>query len=166
MHVLSNSQKGISSQLFVQMLLEALTMPTNRPVLQQWMDFTLTSLPHFSQCFNTVLVPLLHCICQQLRLWKSLIQRNYAIEQLASFGMESNDAFAADWDIICLLTGLEQITMFCLQDYIAVEPAFSISSQTASVDVGIFDQDGLGTELAFIDNKVCFHSLSSYRLFE
>ncbi|CAG8507748.1 1615_t:CDS:10 [Paraglomus brasilianum] len=132
----SKEKMTVSSPLFVKVIILALSRPSNRPLLQQWMDFILTSLPCFKGLFNTVLVPVMQCICEQLTRWNTDMNETYASAFVSlskktvknSNGNASEDASeqltsshvtlsqTSDWDCVCLLNGLERIVMFCLTD--------------------------------------------------
>lgn len=57
-----------TANLYVKCVIDAFHTPTNRPVLLQWMDFVLVTLPHVRQGFRQVIVPVLICICEQINL--------------------------------------------------------------------------------------------------
>ncbi|KAI8329724.1 Dopey, N-terminal-domain-containing protein [Chlamydoabsidia padenii] len=57
-----------TANLYVKCVIDAFHTPNNRPILLQWMDFVLVTLPHVRQGFRQVIVPVLICICEQINL--------------------------------------------------------------------------------------------------
>ncbi|RIA92963.1 Dopey, N-terminal-domain-containing protein [Glomus cerebriforme] len=111
-----------SSRFLVKVLLDALSIQYNRPLLQQWMYFIVTSLPYFRHSFNSILIPLIQCICEQLSRWKTEMYNHYAFmadndqSNGTKYNKKSGDLTVSEWDIITLLNGFEKIVMFCLKD--------------------------------------------------
>ncbi|RIB04667.1 Dopey, N-terminal-domain-containing protein [Gigaspora rosea] len=101
----------------------ALSKLSNRPLLQEWMDLIETSIPYFRQSFNSVLMPLIQCICEQLRHWKTETQHRYALilnksEFISPNSSQTIDDHAmSDWDIITLFNGFEEIVKDCLNKH-------------------------------------------------
>ncbi|CAG8433328.1 13062_t:CDS:10 [Ambispora gerdemannii] len=114
-----------SSPLFIKVLLQALSTPSNRPLLQQWMDFIINTFLYFRQSFNTILLPLLGCICEQLQLWKSEMQKQHeilladCIDNKNTASIDMNEFTASDWNVNTLFSGLEKTLVFCLLDSIS-----------------------------------------------
>ncbi|KAG8842667.1 hypothetical protein FRC20_004310, partial [Serendipita sp. 405] len=54
--------------LLGQTLIDGISETTNRPILQHWLDFILTTVPQFSQSLQHLSYPLSECICRQLNL--------------------------------------------------------------------------------------------------
>ncbi|CAG8446762.1 2882_t:CDS:10 [Ambispora leptoticha] len=146
------STATISSPLYIKVLLQALSVPSNRPLLQQWMDFIINTFPYFRQSFNTILLPLLQCICEQLRLWKSEIQKQHEIvfadctDNKNASSIDTNEFTASDWNVNTLFSGLEKTLVFCLLDGISNglvdESDISVNEPTASagtVSTFVFD---------------------------
>ncbi|RHZ59323.1 hypothetical protein Glove_364g9 [Diversispora epigaea] len=119
----NNDEKNVNSGHYrtvflVKVLTQALSKSSNRPLIQEWMDLIIDSLTYFRSSFNTVLVPLIQCICEQLRQWKLETQFHYA---LIDNNHESNisksrigEPAMFDWDIIIFLNGFEKIVKDCL----------------------------------------------------
>ena len=55
-----------STDLFVKCVTDALTLTSNRSMLQHWMDFVLATLPYVKNGFRFILVPILMCVCNQI----------------------------------------------------------------------------------------------------
>ncbi|CAG8462540.1 15995_t:CDS:10, partial [Acaulospora colombiana] len=109
---------GEATILMVKVLTEAISRPSNRPLLQKWMDLIEISLPYFRPSFNTVLAPLIQCICEQLNQWKS--EANYHYILVANNNeskSNANDPAMSDWDIITLLNGFEEVVKDCLNKH-------------------------------------------------
>lgn len=108
-----NSSKGVSytlNPLLLQTLLDGLSVSSNRPVLQHWLDFVLMTVPQFQDILQGVVNPLTDCLCRQLRAAMNEIL-------LASTkGHSAGDviAFTTDADLIMLLTALERLVSLSL----------------------------------------------------
>ncbi|CAG8542048.1 7991_t:CDS:10 [Funneliformis mosseae] len=111
-----------SSRSLIKVLLDALSINSNRPLLQQWMDFILASLPYFRHSFNSILVPLIQRLCEQLSRWKTEMHNHYVFmadddtSDSLKYSKKSGDLSMSERDIITLLGGFEKIVMFCLKD--------------------------------------------------
>lgn len=134
-----------TSGLFVKCVIDALTQPSNRPLLQHWMDFVLASLPHLRGGFRQMVVPILMCLCEQTALcqtavmllmhgeaissWSSTYHRRQISEDvLMQKGNEKADmrgpyvqdnnavAGGPEQDVLVFLNGLEKVLMFCMTD--------------------------------------------------
>ncbi|ORZ17804.1 Dopey, N-terminal-domain-containing protein [Absidia repens] len=57
-----------TANLYVKCVTDAFHTSSNRPILSQWMDFVLVTLPHVRQGFRQVIVPILICLCEQVNL--------------------------------------------------------------------------------------------------
>lgn len=97
--------------LLIQTLVDGISMPTNRPVLQHWLDFILMAIPQFQPTLQAVVTPLNDCLCRQLQT---------TLEDILSASSESNDydgdlsATASDAGFIMLLNGLERLVLLSL----------------------------------------------------
>lgn len=105
-----------SSSLFIQCVTDAFSTLSNRPVLQHWMDFWLTSLPNLRGCFRDIILPLLICICDQTTACRNqfdqLAHSHLSSNATPSFGnIELPDSY-----ILMFLNGIEKMVMFCLLD--------------------------------------------------
>ncbi|CAJ0766663.1 11468_t:CDS:2, partial [Entrophospora sp. SA101] len=75
----SSTSNSIPYIIQLSVLLNAISKLSNRPLLQEWMDFIQMSLPYFRQSFNIILVPLIRSLCEQLSKWKTDTQNHYTI---------------------------------------------------------------------------------------
>lgn len=103
------------SNLLIRSVTNAFAMSSNRPILQHWMDFWLTSLPNLRGCFRDIILPLLSCICDQTTAcrhqFEQLLNSN---DQLHLTGGGSIDL--PDSHMLMFLNGIEKMIMFCLLD--------------------------------------------------
>ncbi|KAJ3289691.1 hypothetical protein HK104_007293 [Borealophlyctis nickersoniae] len=108
-----------SSPLFVRTTLEALSMRTNRPILQHWIDFILSSLPHLRASFNRVIVPIMRCLCDELTKYRAQMSRYiraFPTSTPVNGSRIVHDEAQTDLEAVTLLHGLEQMISFCLAD--------------------------------------------------
>lgn len=141
-----------SSRSLIKVLRDALSIHYNRPLLQQWMHFIVTSLPYFRYSFNSILVPLIQCICEQLNRWKTEMYNHYS--------KRSGDLTMSEWDIITLLNGFEKVVMFCLKDGGLANAGDSSSTSSKACEsslglgFGLFSTDTSHTEQTSSEQKV------------
>ncbi|KAJ3012642.1 hypothetical protein HKX48_006177 [Thoreauomyces humboldtii] len=108
-----------SSPAFGRAVLNSLTTIGNRPVLQHWMDFILSSLPLLRNSFRRVLLPIIKTICAQLTDYHTSITNHVQDATFAGPACVPKDFYRpapADQDVMVLLYGLETIISFCLGD--------------------------------------------------
>ncbi|KAF9115351.1 hypothetical protein BGX27_008120 [Mortierella sp. AM989] len=101
-----------SSPLFVKTVFDALSVPTNRPILQHWMDFLMLALPFLTNYFRKVLLPVIQCLCDQILRSRACLLEAYT-------NQERNLARApnlTDQDLTIFLTGLERLLTFSLAE--------------------------------------------------
>ena len=56
-----------ANPLLVQTLIDGISAPSNRPILQHWLDFILMTVPQFHDIFQSAVPSLNDCICRQLK---------------------------------------------------------------------------------------------------
>jgi hypothetical protein len=97
--------------LLIHTLVDGITSPSNRAVLQHWLDFILMAIPQFQPTLQVVVVPLNDCLCRQLR--SSLTD---LLQASTSNDDETGDVslHTTDADFIMLLNGLERLTLLSL----------------------------------------------------
>ncbi|CAB4494243.1 hypothetical protein RhiirA1_417017 [Rhizophagus irregularis] len=140
-----------SSRSLIKVLRDALSIHSNRPLMQQWMHFIVTSLPYFRYSFNSILVPLIQCICEQLSRWKTEMYNHY--------NKRSGDLTMSEWDIITLLNGFEKVVMFCLKDGGLANARDSSSTSSKAYEssiglgFGLFSSDTSHTEQTSSEQK-------------
>lgn len=108
-----------SSELFVKCCIDALSLSSNRTMLQHWMDFILATLPYIRHGFRSMIVPLLMCICHQINL------RCDTIEIMIHEKPHSSSCASAEREVLVLLVGLEKMLMFCLTERIINDDWFT-----------------------------------------
>lgn len=99
-----------STDLFVKCVTDALTLSSNRSMLQHWMDFVLATLPYVKNGFRFILVPILMCVCNQIS-W-----RCDTIDIMIHENPVNASSSNADKELLVLLMGLEKMVMFCLTE--------------------------------------------------
>lgn len=114
-HTSSSANEAIllmqsTSDLFVKCVLDALTLSSNHAMLQHWLDFVLASMPYIKHGFRHFLVPILICICHQIKL------RCDTIEIMIHEKPHAASCASAEKEIVVLLLGLEKMLMFCLNE--------------------------------------------------
>ncbi|KAI0375501.1 hypothetical protein BV20DRAFT_986250 [Pilatotrama ljubarskyi] len=96
--------------LLVQTLVDGISTPSNRSLLQHWLDFIMMTVPLFKESLKAVVVPLSDCVCRQLRL---------ALAEILDASVEAirNDdivSYTTDSDFLMLLTALERLTLLSM----------------------------------------------------
>jgi hypothetical protein len=92
----------------IEVLVEALSLESNRAALPYFMDFILSTLPHLRIVFHVILPPLIDCVLDQLRLAGTRLHRAITQEATQSTPTSSGET-ALDTDTTLLLNGLEKI---------------------------------------------------------
>ncbi|KAJ6523556.1 Dopey, N-terminal-domain-containing protein [Mycena capillaripes] len=107
--------------LLIQTLVEGIATPTNRPILQHWLDFVLMAVPQFQPTLQAVVTPLNECLCRQL-----LASLGDVLNVTFKDGLFTDDltSSATDAELIMLLGGLERLVLLSL-----AYPAESASSE-------------------------------------
>jgi hypothetical protein len=96
---------GPCHPLFVKVLLEGMSCMSNRPVLPYYMDFILSSLPFLRKSFRTVLVPIIHCTCDQLLEFAKRLEQSYGKDV-----KERNRPI--DMEGLLMIAGLEKMVLY------------------------------------------------------
>ncbi|KAG0232967.1 hypothetical protein BGW42_007780 [Actinomortierella wolfii] len=102
-----------SSPLFVKTIFDALSVSTNRPILQHWMDFLMLALPFMGNYYRKVLQPIIQCLCDQILRCRVSLLEAYADRISTKGGRAPN---LTDQDLMIFLTGLERMLTFSLTD--------------------------------------------------
>lgn len=146
-----------SSPLFVKTVFDALSVPSNRPILQHWMDFLMLALPFLTNYFRRVLLPVIQCLCDQILRSRAFLLEAYADKAPNVTGNPN----LTDQDLMIFLTGLERMLTFSLSEARLGEEVDSVHKQEWSD--GLRGTHGLvanvlGTEVhpsdSFQENKV------------
>ncbi|KAI9289079.1 Dopey, N-terminal-domain-containing protein [Umbelopsis sp. AD052] len=106
-----------TSGLFIRCVTDAFSTLSNRPVLQHWMDFWLTSLPNLRGYFRDIILPLLISICDQTTICRNQFETLIRQRLATSAGPAELDTIELpDSYILIFLNGIEKMMMFCLMD--------------------------------------------------
>jgi len=97
--------------LLVQTLIDGVTVPTNRPVMQHWLDFILGAVPQFQPALQPAIVPLNDCICRQLTSILGEIVNVTRYNQEYGPDLLAN---STELDLIMLMNGLERLVLLGL----------------------------------------------------
>ncbi|CAO3632308.1 unnamed protein product [Cunninghamella echinulata] len=63
-----------TANLYVKCVIDAFHTPSNRPVLQHWIDFVLVTLPYVKHGFRQIIVPILVCLSEQVNLCNATVR--------------------------------------------------------------------------------------------
>lgn len=96
--------------LLTQTLIDGLSISSNRPILQHWLDFILMTIPQFHDMLQPTIIPLNDRICRQLR--DALTE----VKQASSGGSRAADVaiYTTDADFIMLLNAMERLVLLSL----------------------------------------------------
>ncbi|KAG0088885.1 hypothetical protein BGZ92_005611, partial [Podila epicladia] len=114
-----------SSPLFVKTVFDALSVPSNRPILQHWMDFLMLALPFLTNYFRRVLLPVIQCLCDQILRSRAFLLEAYADKARDVTGNPN----LTDQDLMIFLTGLERMLTFSLSEARLGEEVDSVHKQ-------------------------------------
>jgi hypothetical protein len=94
--------------LLAQTLIDGISELSNRPILQHWLDFILTTVPQFSHSLQHLSYPLSECICRQLNSSLDLMEEVL----LKGFSVRLDSApIMTDSEFVMLLHGLERLVL-------------------------------------------------------
>jgi hypothetical protein len=123
--------------LLVQAMVDGISVDTNRPILQHWLDFILMAIPQFQPTFQGTVAPLADCICRQLQI---LLDEVHAISSTNAENHEDEISSVADTDFLMLLNALERLVLLSLA-YPVEESVYEEDSNTiqekSSENVGL-----------------------------
>ncbi|KAI0067974.1 hypothetical protein BV25DRAFT_1896308 [Artomyces pyxidatus] len=104
------SQSFHVNPLLVQTLIDGIAVPSNRAVLQHWLDFILMTVPQFQNTLHAVVSPLSDCIGRYLRISLADVRRVLDDSQSG----EDAKSTTTDADFIMLLNALERMVLLSL----------------------------------------------------
>ncbi|KAI0830814.1 Dopey, N-terminal-domain-containing protein [Trametes gibbosa] len=127
--------------LLVQTLVDGISTPSNRSLLQHWLDFIMMTVPQFKETLKAVVTPLSDCICRQLRLALG------EILDASAEGPRSDDivSYTTDADFLMLLTTLERLTLLSMARVAGEQP----QEEEQSTDKTVPESSGL---LGYVSN--------------
>ena len=105
------SHRYVMNPLLIQTLIDGLSVRSNRPVLQHWLDFVLMAVPQFQPALHAVVGPLNDCLCRQVLFALGDVLRMSS--QSHSY-VENLVATVTDADFTMLLNGLERLILLSL----------------------------------------------------
>ena len=96
--------------LLVQTLIDGITTPSNRPILQHWLDFILLTVPQFHDIFQSAVPSFNDCVCRQLRS---------ALNEVTSAAHSTSKVsdvvtYTTDADFMMLLNAVERLVLISL----------------------------------------------------
>jgi hypothetical protein len=97
--------------LLIQTLVDGIAIPTNRAVLQHWLDFVLMAVPQFQPTLQAVVTPLNECLCRQLLASLGDVLKVSSHDEVSTEDLISS---ATDTELIMLLGGLERLVLLSL----------------------------------------------------
>ncbi|KAF7302659.1 Dopey-N domain-containing protein [Mycena chlorophos] len=121
----ASSRPTAVNPLLIQTLVDGISAPSNRPVLQHWLDFVLMAVPQFQPALQAAVTPLNECICKQL-----LASLGDVLHVTFEDGLFTDDlkSSTTDAELIMLLGGLERLVLLSLA--YPTEPSSSDEDQT------------------------------------
>ncbi|KAF8313993.1 hypothetical protein DL93DRAFT_1101270 [Clavulina sp. PMI_390] len=122
-----------SNPLFVQMLIDGLSRPSNRPVLQHWIDFVMMTVAQFPSLAHSV-SPLCDCICRQLRVCFSEYDTMVTNKERPQAPLQWN---TSDADILLFLNALERLVLLSLSKPEETAPTDDVDKPTAESSTGL-----------------------------
>lgn len=99
--------------LLIHTLKDGIALPSNRAVLQHWLDFILMAIPQFQRTLQVVVAPLNDCLCRQLRSLLADILHASTSKDDETGDVSSN---TTDAEFTMLLNGLERLMLLSLTD--------------------------------------------------
>ncbi|KDN49150.1 hypothetical protein RSAG8_02503, partial [Rhizoctonia solani AG-8 WAC10335] len=99
---------GSINPLLIQTITDGITRTSHTPILQHWIDFVLMTIPHFQQPQAQVVLPLIDCVCKQLRVALDSIQELIQARRTAGVDQMSH---VTDAEVIVLLNALERLVL-------------------------------------------------------
>ncbi|KAF8684488.1 Dopey, N-terminal [Rhizoctonia solani] len=102
---------GSINPLLIQTITDGITRTSHTPILQHWMDFVLMTIPHFQQSQAQVVLPLVDCVCKQLRVALESIQ---GLTQTRRNNELDHISHVTDAEFIVLLNALERLVLLAI----------------------------------------------------
>jgi hypothetical protein len=97
--------------LLIQTLVDGISTPRNRPVLQHWLDFVLMAIPQFQPSLQAVVGSLNDCLCRQIM---SYVADVLDVTTQAQRSADDELATVSDSELIMLLNALERLILLSL----------------------------------------------------
>ncbi|EPS45678.1 hypothetical protein H072_330 [Dactylellina haptotyla CBS 200.50] len=113
----------------IQVLIDGLSSHTTRPVLDSWINFLTECLPLLSPVIFQVLLPLVECICKQVRQTFEILKQQ--------FQESSSSINTPETTLVAMLNGLEHL-IAAAHDQIMVAEVRSAIPKTPHETAGFF----------------------------
>ncbi|KAF9011155.1 Dopey, N-terminal-domain-containing protein [Cyathus striatus] len=127
--------------LLIQTLIDGISVPSNQPVVQHWLDFILMAIPQFQPALQPVVTPLNDCICRQtLAALKDVLR----ISTITDMYGGDITATVTDADLIMLLNGLERLILLGL--------AYTSEASTSEEELPVVEKAESGGLLGYVSN--------------
>jgi hypothetical protein len=94
--------------LLVQTLVDGISIISNRPVYQHWLDFILMTVPQYTQALQAAIGPLNDIICRQLRV---ALQEVTRASQRSRGDIDNITATVTDSEFLMFLNALERLVL-------------------------------------------------------
>lgn len=167
-HTFHPSQNSASA-LFVQLLIDGISVPSNRPLLHHWLDFVLMTIPQFPHILNSAVFALNTCICREIQGALENLSAVFNAKQASIEGVGScND----DAEFIMLLNTLERLILLSLDEAdISSTDESNPTDKSTSEASGIFsmmsnvfltDSSGSTQESNLTVSTSCYYDMYSY----
>lgn len=110
LHVPESQRKlgGKVNPLLAHTLISGISVQTNRPIFQHWVDFILMTIPQFQESLQHLVFPLCECVCQQLRNSVADLER---IRQRDWKGKGNIESTITDGEFVMFLHALERLVL-------------------------------------------------------
>ncbi|KAI0095247.1 Dopey, N-terminal-domain-containing protein [Irpex rosettiformis] len=105
------SQTSYSTNpLLIQTLVDGISITSNRPIIQHWLDFILMTIPQFHEMLQPAILPLNDCVCKQLR---STLDEITSASRISARTADVT-AYSTDADFVMLLNAIERLVLLSL----------------------------------------------------
>ena len=138
--------------LLVQSLVDGVSTPSNKPVLQHWLDFILMAVPQFQPALQVIVSPLAECLCRQVM---SALEEVLELSYRTPNDKGDHKAYVTDAELIMLLNGLEKLILLSLAYTSDVE---TVEEETVSMEKSNSEPAGL---LGYVSNVFSSDSTST-----
>lgn len=100
--------------LLVDLLVDGIITPSNRPLLHHWLDFILLTIPQFPHLLTSALTPLNACVCRQIRIELTELAGIAEATWAADLQKDTIVSSVDDAKLIMLLNTLERLVLISL----------------------------------------------------